>query len=201
MDKRHSRREFIRVASLFAGAVALPEWACHPKGPAPIDCTRSDCQLPSLGGAPDTDEGRTIAAFVDTVIPGAYRDPKGVVGGIDVNAPALFFDPELPGATFVPALVLFLDGYSNDAFGNKFQKLTAPQREKVLDTALVDLPILDLAVELAKLATYSTVEAGRALGYPGANGGYINDSNYSFRLPLTKELFPNGGNYDSPANR
>ncbi len=72
--------------------------------------------LPSLGGAPDTADGRAVAAFVDTVVPGAHRDPTGAPGGLDVDAPAMFFDPELPAAPFVPILVLALDARARTMF-------------------------------------------------------------------------------------
>lgn len=39
--------------------------------------------------AADCPEGAE-AAFVDTLIPGAHRDPTGAPGGIDANVPGLF---------------------------------------------------------------------------------------------------------------
>ena len=38
--------------------------------------TYNDPALPDLGGAPNTDDGKTVAAFVDTIIPGSHRDPE-----------------------------------------------------------------------------------------------------------------------------
>ncbi len=182
-----NRREFIRVAGAMASLLALDGFSgC---AASPDDSPR----LPSLGGAPDSDQGRTVAAFVDTIIPGKYRDPKGAPGGLDVGAPALFFDPTLPALNYVPLLVLILDEQANQLFSGKgFVALTPNQREQVLDHALIKLVPLQFAVTLAKLAYFSSAGAARHLGYPGANNGYINDAQFSFNKPLTKEITTNG---------
>ena len=46
----------------------------EPDAPGPdVAHWESTSELPTLGGAPDTPEGRVIAAFCDTVVPGAEQ--------------------------------------------------------------------------------------------------------------------------------
>jgi hypothetical protein len=186
MDKALSRREFIRISAAAAGLFALDGCSSSQK-------SVGDTGLPTLGGAPDTPEGRAIAALVDTVIPGKHRDPTGAPGGIDVGAPGMFFDPELPALKLVPLLVLILDGETNQVFPNKlFEELSSAQREQVLDGALTDVEQLTFAVTLAKLAYFSSDGAAKHFGYPGANDGYVNDPLFSFNTALTKEITSDG---------
>lgn len=192
-----SRREFARAALVAAGAFAAlacggadDDAAADPQKSPPGAMPPG---LPSLGGAPDTDEGRAIAAFVDAIVPGKHRDPQGVVGAIDVNAPALFFDEELPAAQFTGALVLLLDFTSKKMFpGQRFADGTPEQRDEVIAKALEQDSPLDFAVQLAKLAFYSTHEGGKTVGYPGANGGYVNDRDFSFGKAMSREITPDG---------
>lgn len=211
------RREFIRVSGLLASALSFG--ACVDKSAArpPADATGGDAgdasdatagtgetlevtpettdpsALPTLGGAPDTHEGRVIAAFIDTVVPGRHRDPDGTAGGIDTGAPAMFFDPELPAAPFVPPLVLLLDTSAQAAFAERtFDQLAPSERDQVLTQALVTIPILEFAVQLAKLAHYSSPIAGAELGYPGPNAGYVHDANFTFNDAITTELTADG---------
>lgn len=158
-------------------------------GSVPVDPSA----LPTLGGAPDTHDGRVIAAFIDTVVPGQHRDPEGKVGGIDVGAPGMFFDPDLPAAPFLPLLVVLLDAASTGAHPDRtFDQLTPAEREQVLTDALAATPLLDFAVQLGKLAFFSSEQAGLTLGYPGPNPGYVNDTNLSFGTAITTELTIDG---------
>jgi hypothetical protein len=189
--KEHSRREFIRIATLAAGALAVP--ACLSRQSAPVPVLPIGPALPHLGGAPDTADGRTVAAFVDTVIPGRYRDPTGAPGGLDVNAPALFFDPELPALPLVPLLAFLLDQVSGQDFaGRAFADLTVPEREQALEHALQVAAPLELAVQLVKLAYYSSDGAADWLGYPGANAGYVNHPDFSFGRAMAREISADG---------
>ena len=204
--KEWSRREFVRVATAaataFASAPALVLSACdgaepEPDAglpPPPVDGGGEPVfPLPSLGGAPDTEEGRAIAAFVDTIIPGAHRDPTGAPGAIDVGAAALFFDPELPAAQFVGGLVLVLDQTSRRLYPpGRFAYLEPEQREEVVVRVLRDVSIFGFAVLLAKLAYFSTPHAGAHLGYPGANPGYVHDPDFSFGRAITTEITTDG---------
>jgi hypothetical protein len=186
----YSRREFMRVAGALAGLAAAPLPGCGSSEKAPAQT--GEPQLPHLGGAPDTSAGRTIAAFCDTVVPGKYRDPKGAPGAIDVNAPAMFFDPELPALQYVDLLTVALDGYARGEGATSFYDLAPSARDRALAAALGELAILTFAVQLAKLAFYSSREAGVYLGYPGANQGYVHDADFSFRRAMSREITEDG---------
>jgi len=183
-----TRREFLRLCAAAAGAAAalgLPGCGAgggETAGPG----------LPSLGGAPDSHEGKTIAAFCDVVIPGAHRDPRRAPGALDVGAVAPFFDPALPAAQFVPTLVALLDLRAQDDFDLHFIALVPAQRETVLERLLADFDLLDFAVQLAKLAYYTAPAGAQHLGYPGANPGYVNDPDFSFGGVLTREITLDG---------
>lgn len=189
-----SRRELLRMATLFAGAsaaVTLP--GCS--GPAAHSVTPDggdDFDLPSLGGAPDTPLGRTIAAFADTVLPGAHRDPTGAPGAIDSGAVALFFDPSLPAAQYLPTLAAFLDLKAHDLFGGSFVQLKPSERDAVLDLVLASIDLIDFAVELVRLSFYSSPVGGEHLGYPGPNSGYVGNADFSFGVAMAAEITSDG---------
>jgi len=188
-----SRREFMRVAAALGAALALP--ACPPEedpSPPSPDAGVDESALPSLGGAPDTHEGRTIAAFCDTVVPGKHRDPTGAPGALDSGAPAMFFDPELPALAYVGLLVVALDAYARQEAGARFVELVPAARERALDRAVAALDLLGFAIQLAKLAHFSSDEAARHLGYPGANAGYVADPDFSFNRPMSQEITGDG---------
>lgn len=194
-----TRREFIRVSGLAAGgfaALGLPTCGGRDDTKGASDAEgikgKDGNELPGLGGAPNTHEGRTIAAFCDTVIPGAYRDPKGAPGAIDTTAVGLFFDPDLPAATFVPLLVALLDARAKGDEGADFAAISPEAREAVLDKTLQEVEVVTFAVELAKLAYYSTEEAAAHLGYPGPNAGYVFDPDFSFGIPMAREITTDG---------
>lgn len=150
-------------------------------------------EIPTLGGAPDTAQGWTVAAFVDTVIPGKHRDPTGAPGGIDVGVPGMFFDPALPALQFVGILQIVLDAQA-DVFrsGADFIDLTYDERDAVLETLLADESPMDLAVQLTKVGFYSNPEIATSMGYPGPNAGYITDPDYSFGIALAGEVTTDG---------
>lgn len=186
---RHTvtRRELLELAAALALAHCVPAKKAYVES---VD-------LPSLGGAPETDEGRVIAAFVDVVVPGKHRDPEGAVGALDVGAAGKFFEAGSQIATLVPLLAVALDSYARDLYRRDFVALKPGAREETVAHALTQLPEIEFAVQLAKVAYYASAEASAHMGYPGANDGYIGDRNFSFGdaqadpHPLTGE---NGGN-------
>jgi hypothetical protein len=193
-----SRREFGRLAGRAAAAVAASPLlggllgGCGGGGACDPASDPGGC-LPGLGGAPDSHEGRVIAAFCDVVIPGAHRDPVGTPGAIDVGAPALFFDPALPAAPLVGVLVAYLDGTARRDFADReFLELTVEEREQAVEIAIAGFPLSEFAVQMAKLAYYSSPGAAAALGYPGANPGYRGDPDFSFGAPLAVEITEDG---------
>jgi hypothetical protein len=181
-----TRREWLRLSGVALSGLWL---GCGGRGPA---CDGSDACLPSLGGAPDSHEGRVIAAFCDTVVPGRHRDPTGAPGALDVGAAALFFDPALPALPLVDLLVTFLDGTAQRLHRADFDALAPAARDQVVEQALADLPPLELAIQLAKLAFYTSAGGQAALGYPGANPGYLDHPDFSFGTALTRELTRDG---------
>ena len=188
-----SRREFLRLAGIAVGALALPAAGCSKPAVAPGPVDGGDpSRLPSLGGAPDTEEGRTIAAFVDTVVPGSHRDPRGAPGALDVGAAALFFDPELPAKKLVTLLVLILDGEAGNLGQKAFYELTPEERDQALATSAAAIPQMEFAIQLAKLAYLTSDGAARHLGYPGAGPGYVDDPDFSFGRPMAKEITRDG---------
>jgi hypothetical protein len=209
--KTVSRREFLRFVAYATSALAA---ACGgvrsmgdggaeggldaavesgTGGEAAMTADASGVGLPHLGGAPNTNDGRAIAAFVDTVVPGRFRDPTGAIGGIDVGAPGLFFDPELPAARLVTLLRLILDGVARDLFaGRVFAALSFEERDRALEIGLMRVPELEFGIQLAKLAFYSSQEAGRAIGYPGPNPGYVRDPDFSFGRAMAREITRDG---------
>lgn len=210
-DRRDvTRREFIRVAGVAAGLFLSPgcgeslSLAPQGKDTALGDVTPVEVSdippagaissvLPSLGGAPDTAEGWAIAAFIDTVVPGAYRDPKEAPGGIDVGAPAMFFDPALPALPFVPLLAAALDAQAMDLYEDRLFIDCLPQeREQVVAELESTVEAIGFAIMLAKLAYFSSEAAAHHLGYPGPNTGYRSTPGFSFNEPLTTELTVDG---------
>jgi len=196
-----NRRRFMQTLGVATAAFGSVPWtlgcdASDPGLPNPSDMQDGSMprlDLPTLGGAPDSEEGRAIAAFVDTVIPGAHRDSLGAPGGIDVGAPGMFFDPELPAAPFVGLLTLVLNANSRTQFGQPaFEYLRPEEREQVVERALEEIPIFAFAVQLAKLAFFSTEQAGSHLGYPGANRGYLEDVDLSFGRAMAAEMTTDG---------
>jgi hypothetical protein len=181
-----SRREFIRIAGAATSAFAV--FGCAPGTGWDADSPR----LPSLGGGPDSHDGRVIAAFVDTIVPGRHRDPRGRPGALDVGATAMFFDPELPALKFVPLLVTFLDGGANRLFNGDFDQLHPSQRDAVVDDALAGFAPMEFAVQLAKLAFFSSAGGMQSLGYPGANDGYRDHPDFTFGVQLTSEITRDG---------
>ena len=187
-----ARREFLRVAAALGGALALRTLpGCADDAPA-VETPVDDRLLPTLGGAPDTHEGRTVAALCDVVVPGRHRDPTGAPGALDVGAPGMFFDPELPAAPYVPLLVVAIDGFARQKEGAPFVELGIAARERALEHALRTFDLLEFAIQLAKLAYFSSRDAGVHLGYPGANPGYLRDADFSFGRAMARELTVDG---------
>ena len=203
MDEGQSRREFIRIAAAAAAAFAAacrddpeppasegPE--CKPSFEGSADAGVPD--LPHLGGAPDTDHGRAIAAFVDTIVPGAHRDPTGAPGALDAGGAAAFFDPELPALAFVPLLVSLLDSFADELRpGATFVSLTPSVRELAVEQA-TEVEQMGFAVQLAKLSYYASAPAACHLGYPGPNPGYYDHPDFTFGEAVTTEI-TDDGNY------
>jgi hypothetical protein len=185
MTMNLSRREFIQLSAATYSAFVLSGCTGNPSDP-------NSPRLPSLGGAPDSHDGHVVAAFVDTIVPGKHRDPKGTPGALDVGAAGMFFDPDLPALKLVPLLVTFLDGGANRLFNNDFDQLRPDQRDAVVDDSLANFPPLEFAVQLAKLAYFSSDGGQAAMKYPGPNAGYWQDPDFTYGVALTREITKDG---------
>ena len=193
-----SRRAFVALAAALgarfvAGCAEQTPAADVAPSPTPDAGSDAGAALSSLGGAPDTPTGRVIAAFVDTVVPGRWRDPTGAPGGLDTGAAALFFDPALPALPFVELLAGLLNAETKAHFaGATFDALSPGERDGVVTSALASTDLLGFAVQLVMLAFFSSREAGAYLGYPGPNPGYRGDPDYSFERPMATEITLDG---------
>ncbi len=193
--RSYSRRDFVNLATIASAAFALA--ACGQPSSLLDPPASTDEPLPvgldSLGGAPNTAHGRAIAAFCDTVVPSKRRDLTGAIGAIDVNAPALFFDPALPVSEYLGLIVLILDGLGKKLYdGHLFTEVSPEQRELILDAALKDDSPLDLAVQLAKVAFFSNERAFAYLRFPGPNAGYRDHADFSFATKMSQEITTDG---------
>ncbi len=203
-----ARRDFFKVAGVAFAAlssactgrslfVSAPDAGVDGAADASApDVNRPDVNvtgLPTLGGAPNTHEGQTVAALCDTVVPGRHRDPMGKPGAIDTDTPGMFFDPLLPAAPLVPLLVVLLDGASRRANGGRlFVALTPDEREATLITAIGDVPELEFGIQLVKLGFYSSDPVRDYLGYPGANTGYLHDPDFTMGRAMSTERTVDG---------
>ena len=52
--------------------------------------------------------------------------------------------------------------------------------------ALEMLPEMGFAVQMVKLAAYTAPAYQELLGYPGANGGYVNDPLFTFGTAMSQ---------------
>jgi hypothetical protein len=105
---------------------------------------------------------------------------------------ALFFYTALPAAQYLPTLAAFLDLKAHDQAGATFVELSPADREQVVGGILASIEIIDFAVELVRLAFYSSPVAGDHLGYPGANAGYVHHPDFSFGVAMATEITPDG---------
>lgn len=169
------------------GAVKTP--ACQsPQGDNPP-------ALPKCEPAKTAQE-KAIEAFCEVCIPGTktdpIKDPHKKLGAVDVCAVALFFDPELPAAALVGLIVGTLNSKSKELYLDDFVNLTYEQQIAVVDELDQKVSIFGFAIQLAKLAYYSSESAAYVLGYPGANSGYDKNPNFSFGKAMSKEMTKDG---------
>ncbi len=192
-----SRREFFDLLAVASAAFAAAR--CDPSMGVAVTLPESEggdelpVGLESLGGAPNTHQGRTIAAFCDVVVPGKKRDPSGAPGAVDVGAPAIFFDHALPAAEYVGLVAFLLDAAAKDHFdGQRFADIKPEEREEALNLALKDDSPLEFAVQLAKVAFFSGEKVFAYLGYPGPNDGYIAHPDFTFGVAMAREITKDG---------
>ena len=181
-----SRRELL--ALLGRGALASALW------PLSGGCASEARSTPRGCVEPGTDAERTLAAFVETVVPGYASDPEGAPGALDACGLNVLLDPALPLAPLVGLLAMTLDGASRLAYGAAFHEMGWYAREQILAEVELDMPELTLAIRLARSAFYAAQHsdvAERWLGVLGPNLGYL-DEGFSFVEPQADEMTDDG---------
>jgi hypothetical protein len=188
------RRRFLKEAGawalgMLAGAAALDRSALadprvYPRAPLPGACV--------VAG---TDAERTLAALLDTVVPGADADPTGAPGALDACALNLLLDDAYPFRGYAPLIATLMDQTATKAHGKPFVELAYEQRLDVLVRAEDTLPLLRLAYRAIRSAFYGGAYNGVGLdylGYPGPTLGYRHLADFSFRRPVCREASATG---------
>ncbi len=181
-----SRRRVLAMAGGSAAASAL--WPLVSACEAPHRTTPRACI------DPESETERTLAAFVDTVVPGYESDPDGAPGALDACGLNVVFDPALPLAPLAGLLAMHLDGTARRLHGGRLEELDLASREEVVAEAEDSLPELTLAIRLARTAFYGAQYsdvAERWLGVLGPNLGYVDDG-FGFGEPQSDEMTDDG---------
>jgi len=190
------RRRFLRDAGgwalgLLAGSAALGELRAaaeegrvYPRVPLPDACV-----------PPETDVERTLAAILDTVVPGPELDPEGAPGALEACGLNLMLDDGFPFRAYAPMIATLMDQTARQAHGKAFLELGYEPRLDVLVKAEDKLPLLRLAYRAIRSAFYGGAYNGLGLdylGYPGPNLGYRHLPDFSFRRPVCTEASTTG---------
>ena len=186
MSRPPSRRDLLALLGQSAAASAL--W------PLLSGCEGPPRQTPAGCIDPETDSEHTLAAFVDTVVPGFDSDPDHAPGALDACGLNVVYDPALPLAPLAGLLTMTLDGFARSLHGASFADLSLAEREEVVAETELDLPELTLAIRLARTAFYGAQYsdvAERWLGVLGPNLGYMDDD-FSFVEPQSDEMTDDG---------
>lgn len=191
------RREFLlKAATWSAGVAMLGAAAVIPGDECPFESpgfTRPP--LPNACVQPGTDVEKTLAAVVDTVVPGPSTDPDGAPGGLEACALNLLFDDFYPFRANAAALSALIDLEASADYGKKFVECSYKQRVQVLRKAEEGMPILRLVYKAIRSAFYGGAYNGVGLtylAYPGPNLGYRHVPASSFRKPVCRELTETG---------
>lgn len=143
---------------------------------------------------PESETERTLAAFVDAVVPGYGSDPDGAPGALDACGLNVVFDPALPLAALAGLLAMQLDATATRLHGKPFVELGLGDREDVLEDAEQDMPELTLAIRLARTAFYGAQYSDIAeqwLGVLGPSLGYL-EEDFTFLDPQSDEMTDDG---------
>jgi len=187
------RRDFLRTAGGGALATILQAVAggfakAAGTGFAGLPFARDP--LPGACLLPLGDVQATLAAMLDTVVPGPTTDPEGTAGALEACSMNILLDGSFPFRQYADLFALALDGIASDAHGAAFVELAYPQRLDVLMTAQEQLPMLRLAFKAVRSAFFGGAYNGvglRYVGYPGPNLGWRHVPEASFRAPVCRE--------------
>lgn len=153
---------------------------------------------PPIPGAclvPSGEVERTLAAVLDTVVPGPSSDPDGAPGALEACAMNLLLDDRYPFRSFAPMFAAAFDQVAGEAHGQAFADLPYEARLDVLVRAQGQIPLLTLACRAIRSAFYGGAYNGVGLSYldyPGPNLGYRHVPEASFRRPVCRERTETG---------
>ncbi len=192
------RRDFLRAAGSGALAAILQAvaggWAkAAEAGFAGLPFARDP--LPGACLLPLGDVQATLAAMLDTVVPGPATDPEGTAGALEACSMNILLDGSFPFRQYADLFAMALDGIAAEAHGGTFVELAYPQRLDVLMTAQEQLPMLRLAFKAVRSAFFGGAYNGvglRYVGYPGPNLGWRHVPEASFRVAVCRERTDTG---------
>jgi len=144
---------------------------------------------------PQTSTEQTLAAVLDTVVPGPQTDPEGSPGALEACSLNVLLDSTFPFLQYADLFAGMIDQISIDAHGVPFVALAYAQRLEVLAAAAEKIPLLRLAYRAIRSAFFGGAYNGVGLdyvGYPGPNLGYRHVPECSFRTPVCQELTSDG---------
>jgi len=182
-----SRRQLLTLTLQGLGASAL----------APLIAACEHSTRESYGHCiePDDETTRTLAAFIDAVVPGLDSDPDGAPGALDACGLNVALDPAIPLADLAGLLVMVLDATAEESQGAPFAELDLAARTAVLEEVEQILPELTLAMRLARSSFYASLYgdlAERWLGVFGPNLGYLGEDFGFGESPLCEEMTVDG---------
>ena len=151
--------------------------------------------IPGACLQPLGDVERTLAAMLDTVVPGPMNDPEGTAGALEACSMNILLDGSFPFRKYADMFALVLDGIATDAHGAALADLPYAQRLDVLVTAQDQLPLLRLAFRAVRSAFFGGAYNGiglRYVGYPGPNLGWRHVPESSFRMAVCGERTETG---------
>jgi hypothetical protein len=137
----------------------------------------------------------TMRAFADTIIPGPNSDPEGSVGGVEVGALEVMYDPYYGLTAYIRMLARNLNLSSLWWYGKLFKDLDLGQRTAIVlfkDNTSPIKSIYQQAENLVKLAFYGAIINNLGTDYirfPGPVFGY---SDYSFDEKFADEETEDG---------
>ena len=151
--------------------------------------------LPNACIEPSTPVEKTLAAVLETVVPGLATDPDGEPGAIESCAMNLMVDDAYPFRGYASLIATLMDSLAKKAHERAFVHIDPDARLGVLVDAQESLPLLRLAYRAIRSTFYGGAYNGVGLGYlgyPGPNLGYRHLEEASFRVPVCKEMTGEG---------
>lgn len=191
------RREFLREMGTWSLGLLVGGAAMEARSNAGGFVSRGFGRPPLPGACiqPETTTEKTLAAVLDTVVPGKETDPDGDPGALEACAMNLMVDEYYPFRSYADLFAALFDQLSTGDFGKAFVDLDFEQRLSIVVKVQEQMPLLRLAYKAIRSAFYGGSYNGVGLdflGYPGPNLGYRHVPESSFRKPVCKERTEKG---------